>query len=409
MFIHLDLSWLSHEFLSNDFKIKNEKQLAEVLRLGLKEIVYDPSRSDPVPEPEPIPSAPEPAPTGEALEALLQLKQQQAEKEDRILQLKERRVNLGRCEKAYVNAVGSVRKVMSNLMSQPAAAVDAAEEMVGSMVERLMTDQEATLQLVSIKGKSESSYFHSINVFILSLMLGKHLGLDDEQMRHLGIGALFHDLGHGEIPSKILRATQPLTKPEILLYQMHPQYGVKMAQRIGTLPAAAIDIIGQHHEMNDGSGYPHKLLGPQIHLLAKIVAIVNGYDNLCNNMNSTKSCSPFEAMSHMYAKQKGRYDQKMLSLFITHMGVYPPGTVIKLEDGRLATVISINPKALLRPNVMVYDPKTPPAEAAIINLAEEPVKITESIRRSAIPSEVLEYLNLGGNLNYFIDAAKKDR
>ncbi len=410
MFIQLDMSWIRHEFLSNDFKIKDEQQLAEVLRLGLKTINYDPSRSDIEPEPLPLNTpAPQPKPSIEALQAQQRQEQQLEQKRARILKLKERRMDLGRCEKAYTNAVGSVRNVMSNLMSQPAVAVEAAQEMVGSMVDRLMADEDATLQLVSIKGKDESSYFHSINVFILSLMLGKHLGLDDEQMRHLGIGALLHDLGYGEIPSKILRSTQPLSKPELQLYQMHPRYGVKMAHRIGTLPAAAIDIIGQHHEMNDGSGYPQKLKGPQISQLAQIVAIVNSYDNLCNSMNSAKSFSPFEAMSYMYAKQKGRFDQKTLSLFITHMGVYPPGTVIKLEDGRIATVISTNAKALLRPNVMIYDPGVPATEAAIINLVEEPLKITESIRRSAVPSEVLEYLNLGGNLNYFIDPAKKQR
>jgi len=410
MFIQLDISWIRHDFLSNDFKIKDEKQLAAVRSLGLKTISYDPSRSDIQPEASPENSAEsQPKPSLEELQEQQRQEKEQQQKNVRILKLKERRVNLGRCEKAYANAVGSVRKVMGNLLSQPAVALEAADEMVGSMVDRLLSDQEATLQLVSIKGKNESSYYHSINVFILSLMLGKHLDLNDEQMRHLGIGALFHDLGHGQIPSKILRATQPLSNPELLLYQMHPSYGVKIAQRIGTLPAAVIDIIGQHHEMNDGSGYPHQLKGAQISQLAQIVAIVNSYDNLCNSMNSAKSCSPFEAMSYMYAKQKGRFDQKILSLFITHMGVYPPGTVIKLEDGRIATVISTNPQTLLRPNVMIYDPSVPATEAPIINLVEEPLKIIESIRRSAIPSEVLEYLNLGGNLNYFIDPAKSER
>lgn len=403
MFVQLNTSWMKHDFLINNFKIKNEKQLAEIWRLHLDEIAYDPDKSDVEPLPL-ISSEPEPE-----LEVKVDVNEQKRREDKlaRIEKIKDRRMSLGRCENAYKSAVGSARKVMDHLLSQPAVAVEAAEEMIGGLVDKLMVDQEATLQLVSIKGKSENSYFHAINVSILSLMLGKYLKLNADQMRDLGVGALFHDLGHTELPSRILRTTEPLTMPERKLYQMHPLYGVKLAQRIGKLSKGVMEIIEQHHELIDGSGYPKQLKGAQISQLARVVAIVNRYDNLCNSINSEKCLSPYEAMSYMYAKQKGQFDERMLSLFITNMGVYPPGTIVRLANGSIAAVISINPKALLLPNVIIYDPNIPWNEAPIIDLSEEQLKITESFRRSALPPEVLKYLNLGERVNYYIDAESK--
>lgn len=400
LYVHLDLSWMEHGFFSNNFKIKNEKQLVDLRKLGLKQIQYDPARSDV----EPLPLQRKTTAAAEASSALsAEERQQQLEKAERQAKLRKRRQSLNRCEKAYGQAVGKVRALMQNIMSQPAMAVEAAGEMVGDMVGELMADQEATVHLVNMKGKSESSYFHSINVTILSLMLGKQLGLDKDALQQLGVGALFHDLGHTEIPGKILRKTTPLSKAEQDFFEMHPTYGVKLAERLGTLPPLAIEIIAQHHEMADGSGYPKGLKGEQIVQLARIVALVNAYDNLCNPLDSSKSLSPYEAMSLLFARQRARYDQQILTSFITHMGVYPPGTVVMLADGRTATVLSINPKSLLMPKVMVYEPSIPKSEALILDLQEEGIEIAESLRRSNLPQEVMDYLDLADNVNYIFD------
>ena len=226
-------------------------------------------------------------------------------------------------------------------------------------------------------------------------------------MRDLGVGALLHDMGNINLPSRLLRSTEPLSGPELKLYQMHPIYGAKLAQKLGNISNEVMAIIEQHHELIDGSGYPKKLKGAEITQLAKIVAVVNRYDNLCNNNNEEKCLSPFEAMSYMYAKQKSQFDERVLSIFITNMGVYPPGTIVKLANGSIAAVISINPRALLLPNVIIYDPKIPWNEAPIIGLSEEQLKITESLRRTAVAQEVLEYLNLTERVNYYMDTENK--
>jgi len=397
---------MQHSFMSSNFKIKNEKQLADLKKLKLSEIKYDPSRSDV--EPLPLEQKAEIVPDVDPdLEAEAQAELEAAKKEAkqaRVKKMKERTVRLNKCEKAYAETASTLRNVMRNIMSQPKAAVEDAEVMVSGMVGSLMEDQEATMHLVNMKGKSESTYFHAINVTILALMLGKQLGLDKQQMEDLGTGALFHDLGYSEIPDKILLKKEALNRAELNFFQMHPEYGVRQAEQIGTIPSEAVRVIEQHHEMIDGSGYPKGLREHQISELAQIVAIVNAYDNLCNQKDASKSCSPYEAISILFAKEKHKFNKKKITLFISNMGVYPPGTVVKLSDETIAVVMSINPNALLSPKVMLYDPEIPCSEAYILDLHEEGLKIIDSIRVSNLPEEIRNYFNLGDAVNVFIDS-----
>ena len=395
---------MQHSFMSSNFKIKNEKQLAELKKLNLSSIQYDPARSDT----EPLPLVEQAAEVANP-EAKAQAEQEAAQEKDkqkRIEKVKERSATLNRCEKAYAETAASLREVMRNIMSQPQAAVEEAGEIISGMVESLMENQEATMHLVNMKGKSESTYYHAINVTILALMLGRQLGLDEQQMQDLGTGAMFHDLGYSEIPDKILLKQEPLNQAEQNLIRMHPVYGVRQADQIGTIPPEAVTIIEQHHEMSDGSGYPKGLVESQISELAQIVALVNAYDNLCNQKDPSKSCSPYEAISILFAKERHRFNKEKITLFITSMGVYPPGTVVKLSDETIAVVMSINPNALLAPKVMLYDADIPSTEARMLNLDTAGLKIVDSIRVSSLPEEIRSYFNLGDAVNIFIDSER---
>jgi HD-GYP domain-containing protein (c-di-GMP phosphodiesterase class II) len=228
------------------------------------------------------------------------------------------------------------------------------------------------------------------------------LGLDDKQLHVLGLGALFHDLGHQEIPSRILMKKKPRSPAEEKVYQRHTFLGVEMAKKIGVLPEGAIAIIGQHHERLDGSGYPKGLKG-EIGILPRIVSIVDQYDELCNHADPDRSLSPYEAVSLMYSKERSKYDMSILTAFIANLGIYPPGTVVRLSDQRIACVVNINHEELLKPNVLIYDPEVPKEEALILDLMEEELSISESCRRSELTPEVLNYLNLSEYVTYYMD------
>jgi putative nucleotidyltransferase with HDIG domain len=318
--------------------------------------------------------------------------------------LKERRSKLNQTAGRYEKSVESTRKLMELLFSSPEKAVEMAQGVVGNMVSELTVDTEVTMQLVNLKGKSESSYYHSMNVTALSLVLGQQLGLDAKQLHILGLGALFHDLGHQRIPSQILLKKKPLTPAEQKVYQRHTFLGVEMAKKNGMLPEEVVTIIGQHHERLDGSGYPKGLKG-EVGMLTRIVALVDRYDELCNHTDPNRSLSPYEAVSMMYSKEQGKFDNTVLTAFITNLGIYPPGTVVRLSDQRIACVVTINHKVLLKPNVLVYDPEIPKEEALILDLMEEDLTISDSCRRSELTPAVLNYLNLSEYVTYYFEKA----
>ncbi len=391
--IRLESSWMEHSFMITSFKIKNDKQLNKLINLGLKKILFNPEKSDC----EPLPEKPLPAPT----EPQESANDETSPSSSQILQ--ERRARLSRCEKAYSKTVSAVREVMNKLKSQPALALKEADSMVGDMVENLMDDRDTTVHLINMKNKSESTYFHSINVSILALMLGKKLGLNEQQMHTLGIGALFHDLGHEKVPDKILRKGTPLNKAEMELYKFHPTYGVEIANKIGSLPKGVITIIQQHHEMVDGSGFPDGLKGSAINELAQIICLVNTYDNLCNQIPHENSLSPYEAIASMFTTSKERFDPVKLTTFITQMGVYPPGSTVILSDERIAVVLSVNMDDLLNPNLIIYDPAIPKEEAMITCPKEKGLSILESIQKRTLSKEIWTYLDLGESVSFFID------
>jgi len=407
MFVQLDMAWMDHPFLTNNFKIRTQKQLDTLRRLDLGRIRIDPARSDPLPPDDEETDAEPPLPPDtevEAEEATLW-----EEKNRRIKVLRERRTRLNQCAKRYTQSVGLARRLMSHLRAAPAQAAEEANDLVTQMVGDLTSDHETTVQLVNLKKQDENSYYHAINVMALALVLGQKLGLDQQALRLLGLGALFHDLGHQRIPSQILHKKEEWNKAERDFYEQHPRYGVEIARTIGTLPEGVIEIIGKHHENLDGSGYPEGLKGTAIGSLTRIIGVVNRYDNLCNGNRSGRGLSPHQAISHMYTKERTWYDPKVLTTFITQLGVYPPGTVVRLEDGRVALVISINAADLLKPNVLVYEPEIPSEEALVLDLTEEGLAIRDSLAQADLTPEMVEYLNLSDKLSYYMHTGGADK
>lgn len=401
MFVQLDLPWMSHPFMTSSFKIRTRKQLEALKHLGLSQVRIDPDRSNRVLAPSD--DADTDTAAGDQLREDLTAALWQ-EKTQRIRKLKERRSRLNLCAKRYTQTVGLARKLMSHLRASPFQAAEEAGALVGQMVDELTEDSETTIQLVNLKNQDEGSYYHAINVVALALVVGQKLELDKSQLRMLGLGALFHDLGHMKIPTQILLKKEGFTQPERQFYEQHPRYGAELARQIKTLPPAVVEIVARHHEHLDGSGYPEGLKDKDIGTLTRIVTVVNRYDNLCNGFGAEHGLSPHQAISQMYSKERTQYDARALTSFITNLGVYPPGTVVRLNDRRIAVVVSINAGDLLRPNVLVYSPEIPSEEALVLDLVEEDIGICESLRRSDLSAEQVEYLNLSDKLSYYFQS-----
>lgn len=347
-FIQLPLNWMKHPFLTNKFKIESAEQIAIIQTLEVEFVYFFPDKSSVEPNQAEVDSE---ALAKQAQELKFQLER---EKNQRIEQAKEQRRQLQRTEKAFEQSMVQVRNVMSKIASRPLQAVDEAQQLIGNIADTIIQADALVLHLISQAGKEqESIYYHVLNVSVLSMMLAKNLGLPEDKIKLVGVGALFHDIGKLKIPTQILRKTEPLTAPEANLLKMHTKYGVELLKLTQAFPEVAWPIIEQHHEWLDGTGYPLGLKEDKINELARIVACVNEFDNLCHPIDISKARSPHHAMSHMFKTMKGKLGANEMGQLIKMMGVYPPGTVVQLNDDRIGLVMSVNSDQLLYPQCVV--------------------------------------------------------
>ncbi len=400
-YIYLDLKWFDHPFAFSHFKIKSEDQIKVIRSLGLKTVRFSPELSDavlptePVPEPVVAPAAsapPEPSAVMLAKRAMMAQMQQRRDAAERI-------------EKAFVTTANTLKDIEKNIYSRPMETLQATTKLVQQIADSILSAPELAIQVMGDKLGGEELYFHSLNVTMLSLMMARDLKLPMEVVSTLGVGALLHDIGRKEVPDKILLKTEPLTPAERNFYELHPSYGVEIAKRMHLAPAA-LAIIGQHHEFFDGTGYPGKLKGDAISLMARIVVIANHYDELCNPPVLADALTPHEALSLMFAKLRGKFDPNLLKTFIRCLGVYPPGTIVQLSNGFIGMVSTVNTARPMKPIVVVYDADVPKEEAMLLDMDSEPdLSIAKAIRPGQVPREVYNYLSPRKRVSYYFDAS----
>ncbi|CAE6890331.1 HD-GYP domain-containing protein [Ectopseudomonas khazarica] len=395
LYVQLELSWWEHDFAFSNFKIKDEAQIRALRALNLERLRYDPARSDCAPL-EPADSPGEAAVEAPPVDPQHQARQERAQK------LRHLRSRLAEVDRRFSEASQRIKTLNQTLRSRPEDAVQQAGAIVSEMVETLLGAPGVVLH--GITGKAaEDSYFHALNVTVLALLLGRQLGLDSEACHSLGLGALLHDIGKLEVPSKVLLKPEPLTRPEQQLLQMHTDFGLRMGQKL-MLDDEVLRIIHEHHEHCDGSGYPRGLREAGIGRLSRLVAITNHFDGLCNPLDPRQALSPHEALVQMFKQQREHFDEVALKAFVRVMGIYPPGSLVQLEDERYALVLGMNPTQALRPTLILYDASVAKHEALIVDLAEDSdLAIARSLRPSQLPLEVLEYLSPRRNLSYHIE------
>jgi putative nucleotidyltransferase with HDIG domain len=402
LYVHLDLSWWEHNFAFSNFKIKDQGQLQALRDLGLAQLRYEPARSDCQP------LALQPAEPQESATAPAQPDPEEQARQARAAKLGALRKRLAEVDRTFLQASQRVKSLNQALRNQPEDAIKLAGEVVRELVEALLGEDGAALH--SINGKAaDDAYFHPLNVTVLSVMLGRQLGYDSEACHSLGLGALLHDMGKLEVPSKVLLKAEPLTRPEQQLLQLHVDFGVRRGREL-MLDDEVLRIIQEHHEYCDGSGYPRGLREAAIGRLSRVVSIANAFDNLCNPPDPRTGLSPHEALALLFKQQRERFDEVALKAFIRCMGVYPPGSLVQLEDERYALVLAMHPSLPLKPTLILYEPSVPKSEALIVNLEHEPkLAIARSLRPALLPQDALEYLNPRQQLTYYVDPRQRGK
>ena len=405
LYVFIDLPWFKHPFTLNSFRIGSEEQLRDVRALGEARFRYDPERSDACPEP--LASTPPPVePPAAPEEAPREENPQLAAKHVRMRVLAEHRRRIEQVDKAFLKSAGILRNLNRNLMSKPNETLQEMGRLVDQMVLAFLEHPEVTLHVMGEKCGGDETYSHGLNVSVLSMMLTKGLDFSPAQARVLGLGALLHDIGLMEVPDRVLKKRpDEYTKPERDLRAMYCEFGLRIGKQLGLSPDV-LAIIFQHHEMADGSGYPLGVKLEKISMPARVVALVNFYDNLCNPLDLAQAMTPHEALSFMFGQRRNKFDAAILQQMIRCLGVYPPGSIVTLSNDAIAMVMSVNPAKPLRPWVMLYDEHVPKEEALLLDLEQETeVNIAKAVRPALLPPPTYAYLSPRKRVSYFFDSS----
>jgi len=395
VFISLEgIGWMEHPFVLNRFRISSPDQIGALRRMGLTEITWDPAKSTVQPLADTVPAEPEIDFGAGALEALLN------GKKDRAARVRTQRDMLARCARLFDQETATIRQLITDLGPRPNEAHAKASAMVDGVVGGLLRAPSVAVHLVNSKSHESGLPNHAMNVMVLSLLIGKTLGLSEEEMKPLGLGAMFHDVGLVDVPSRV-RMNPNRNASEEQFYRGHTGFGIKNVAGIRDIDTAVRNIIACHHERWDGKGYPNALAGAKIPKLARVVAIANRYDNLCNPLDTKPAKAPVEAVASMF-KDEGGFDPEFLRAFVKALGVYPPGTFVNLSDGSVGLVVETNTRELLRPLLMIYDASVPREEALLLDLNEADAKIESAANPADLPREVIEYLAPQGRVDFYL-------
>jgi HD-GYP domain-containing protein (c-di-GMP phosphodiesterase class II) len=258
-----------------------------------------------------------------------------------------------------------------------------AKEAVASSVNSILHSPDAHLWLTQLKKKDEYTAQHSLNVCMLSIVLGRHIGLPEQELRNLGLCGMMHDMGMMLIPSEIINKTTELTEEESAILKTHTTLGAELLKSSKDMFHGAIETALTHHERVRGQGYPRGLKDASVSYYSNIIAIVDSYDALTSDRTNRKGLTHLEATQVLY-KQAGEYfDHALVSKFIESLGVFPPGCYVQLSDDRVALVLEANEESKLRPRVMTIMDKdmnkleeaTVDLEAVIVDSMGRPLRI----------------------------------
>ena len=406
MFVHLDLGWMDHPFPWNRFKVRSEEEVRVLRGLGLKTVRYCLKRSETGPLSAPVLAA-EPA-LAEALPAMApEMAAAIEEKRQRREYLTRYRAVMAESRKALTAAADAVRTIHGDLYTRPADSLQAAGKLVDGLAARLPDAADTVLFAINDKSAGAAIYNHSLNVVILALLLANKLELPTAARHLVGLGSLYHDVGMAEIPARLRNKTEDLTVAERSLIEDHCRLGERMLEGMD-LSAEAMDIVRQHHEFIDGSGYPQGLRGAATSPLARLVAIVELYEQFCNSPNPNRSLTPHEAMSQLFARYRARLDEAMLRSFIHLMGVYPPGSIVALSNDSFGKVLSVHPERPLHPVLLVFDREVPREYAVPLDLTTAPkLEVVRAVRPNLLPPEAFSYLAPPQRAIYYFASARQ--
>jgi len=338
-------SWMDHPFWRNRFVISDERELRLIHACAIKEVLIDVSQGMDVERR--VEQATE-APTAELLKDLQTALQAPAERDTAEVSMQQ---EWQRAAEICNAANGAVKSMFAELRMGRAINQTVARQVSEEIADSVMRNGGALISLARLKTADGYTYMHSVAVCALMVALARRLGLDDEQTRAAGFGGLMHDLGKVDIPLQVLNKPGRLTDAEFDLVRQHPAYGHRRLLEAGVNDTITLDICLHHHERIDGNGYPEHLHDVAISRMARMGAVCDIYDAITSNRPYKNGWDPAESLAKMAQWCDHHLDRQIFQAFVKSLGIYPTGSLVRLNDGKLAVVVEQSKASLLHPIV----------------------------------------------------------
>ncbi len=370
----LDRPWVGSPFLFQGFEVENDEQLRQLRELCSSVFVeITKEEADRLLSSTPAPSSAQSKRDSSLVS--LDLLSRSRDFASRIEVVPARdpvslKSELTQAKEAFSEARRTVNRMFDRLRRGNGLDMQLVEGAVDSMVQSLFRNRDAMGWLARMRQKDDYLYNHSLAASVWALAFGRHLGLDRDALRSIGIGAMVLDIGKTRLPLSLLNKAAKPEEREWKALRDHVRLGLQILEKDSNADACARLMVQMHHERLDGSGYPGALAGEAIPLAGRIAAIVDCYDAMTSDRPYAKGLSTFDAVRELKSLGKAWFQPELVELFIQAVGVFPTGTLVELSSGEVAVVITQNRFRRLRPEVMLIldADKRPRADFQLIDL-----------------------------------------
>ncbi|MBD9358134.1 HD-GYP domain-containing protein [Methylomonas albis] len=344
MFIHdINCPWIEHPFLRDSFVVESDHDIEKIAAYGIRQVYIDTALGPDMPE----------APTVHEIHKQLDERMQHLGRTLKrvpppLISVEKERV---KAKQVCREANRIVHNVLQDCRLGKQVELEQVEPVVSNIVDSIFRNPDAIVSLLRIKQADRYTFQHSVAVGTLLISFCRALGIDRKTIEMVGLGGLLHDIGKMQVPNNILNKPGKLTESEFEIMKNHVRDGCLVLEKTPGMSPIALSVAAEHHECYDGSGYPLGLKGDEISLYGQMAAVVDVYDALTSTRIYHVGIEPTEVLRKLLEWSDHHFNLTMVHQFIRSIGIYPVGTLVRLESGYLAVVVEQHHENLLHPRV----------------------------------------------------------